>query len=64
MAVVGLGRMGSAPRLREVHFLFVKANSRRSTSTSLLHAEIGVCELLTFLQLIDPWGELTETERG
>eukprot|EP00913_Durusdinium_trenchii_P009588 g9008.t1 len=24
-----------------VHFLFVKANSRRSTSTSLLHAEIG-----------------------
>ncbi|CAK9027819.1 unnamed protein product [Durusdinium trenchii] len=47
-----------------VHFLFVKANSRRSTSTSLLHAEIGVCELLTFLQLIDPWGELTETERG
>lgn len=38
-----------------VHFMFLMAASRRSTSTSLLHAEIGCCEFLTFTQLIAAW---------
>ena len=38
-----------------VHFMFLMAANRRSTSTSLLHAEIGCCEFLTFTQLIAAW---------
>jgi len=36
-----------------VHVLLILASSSRPTSTSLLHAEIGICELAAFVQIIE-----------